>query len=106
MRSLCRGVLLPDRIECVFKIWRSFLDILDDIRVIVVEHMGGSEFLDQIKVPRAASGDDVEAIKRGNLNGVLSDTRYTQELAAIHISGHQYTHNYHPRSKYSSLLPS
>ena len=100
--SLCRGVLLPDSVECIFEIWRSFLDVLDNSRVIVVEDMSGSELLDQIKVSRAASGDDVEAIKRSNLNGILSDTRYTQELAAIHISGYQYTHNYHPRSRYSS----
>ena len=105
MRSLCRGILLPDSVECIFKVWCSLLDVLDNARVIVVEHMSGTEFLDQIKVSRAASGDDVEAIERSNLDGVLSDTRYTQ------IRSHPYfwsrcTHNYHPKSKYSSLLPS
>lgn len=62
LRRQCRRILLTNSIECVFKIWRSFLDIVDDTRVIVVENMSSSEFLDQVKVPRAASGDDVESI--------------------------------------------
>lgn len=62
LRRQCRRILLTDSIECVFQLWCSLFDILNNIRIVVVENMGGSEFLDQIKVSRTASGDDVETI--------------------------------------------
>lgn len=83
VRSLCRRILLADSVECVFQLWSSILDIFDNIRVIVIENMSGSEFLDQIKVSRTASGDDVEPVQRGDLNGILSNARYTRKLAVV-----------------------
>lgn len=47
---------------------RVLADLLRDVRVVVVESLGGAEGLDEGEVARTASGDDLAARKDSELN--------------------------------------
>lgn len=61
---------VADRVEDVVQGGRGRADLVDDVRVPVVEDVRGAGRADQIGVARAACGHYLEAVQGGELDGV------------------------------------
>lgn len=68
------GVDLADAVKCILQlVARRLLDLLDPVRVAVVDRHIRAEALQQLVVPLAAGGDDLQARLLGKLDRIEPD---------------------------------